>query len=358
MIFVNVWIWFKRLITPSSNSGLNTEQYRQRVLMLVIMSTLTSFFLYWYVKSMQVSEVHDNWERISLNIFDIEKGTFRPDTLNVIVFKSFVPPNIKNIKVGMMPQVRDKINMDGSGIYYTLNTVINPPERNISVDTWLSTIEINQNPDYPFALQDLKYEMKKRFSQRQLSDLAYMSVDRFDICEPKILQTPFSRTSPAYYASDNNTQFMYKVNNTEGVFNSGDSEIQKANILFRCENANIRLISSGCIKLADFTESSWMALYDVSRVRYTLTLPKHAYIESVIVTFGTPTEFILSEPTPDEIGECQILYKDIDKIKFLQRNGLTFTAKFPVLENFQNVKIFIFTSILAFLSTMNSFKLF
>jgi len=145
--------------------------------------------------------------------------------------------------------------------------------------------------------------------------------------------------------------FSYK-SRLDFSIRGGNAETEYANLIYggprREDIANYRLTSD----YIDYTTSPWLALYDVSRFDYKLKLPQYCFIESLEFFFMDPCEFLPLYPEPDKITSNTLYYTDIEKIQMLQANGFHVTVKLPLLENFQNMKIFVLTSLIAFLCTI------
>jgi hypothetical protein len=110
-----------------------------------------------------------------------------------------------------------------------------------------------------------------------------------------------------------------------------------------------RITSGNISKLDDKYEGSgdvlakpcWYRLEDISQSYYKIRLNTET-IDSLILKldFTGVTEFSNMDPEPDEIDMSSIVFKDKNKIRKIQADGLTFHATFKELQNMQSVRMF------------------
>lgn len=93
---------------------------------------------------------------------------------------------------------------------------------------------------------------------------------------------------------------------------------------------------------------------DVSKVFEIVRIPLATaqFVNSITIDYRCPTEFGHLDPEPDEMTYSAIRYFDKDKIKKIAWDGLKFHAKFPDMENIQEVRIFVLTTIVTLLLTL------
>lgn len=316
---------------------------------------------------MQVYTFSDNWERESLNISNYNNfitietrnndgvkidTIYEPlepvqDTLNVYILKLFVPFNEEIVYFRAHERISERIEIGHSGLYYSLDTWTNNIGKSDGMDyrKFVSDIYKRQDSIYPFDLDKFMTIINDKWPNNDKNGLAYICLERFDISQPKQLWG-----KPGIWEDNSDIGvYYYNIKNTEGLFSGGSEISEHAHILGMKENMQQELSYAGQVGGKEYTTSPLFALYDISRISYRLKLPKNVYIETLSLSFGSPSEFIFSVPVPDIVDESAIWYKDQNKIKQLQEHGLSLTVKFPLMENLQTMKSFLFTSILAFL---------
>lgn len=75
------------------------------------------------------------------------------------------------------------------------------------------------------------------------------------------------------------------------------------------------------------------------------------FVKSLTIDYRCPTEFGYLNPEPDERTISSIRYYDEDKIYKIAWDGLKFHAKFPDMENVQEIRLFALTTIVTLLIT-------
>ena len=93
---------------------------------------------------------------------------------------------------------------------------------------------------------------------------------------------------------------------------------------------------------------------DISKVFEIIRIPVATaqYVKSLTIDFRCPTEFSHIDPEPDEMNYSAIRFFDEDKIQKIAWDGLKLHAKFPDMENIQEVRIFALTTIITLLMTI------
>jgi len=99
-----------------------------------------------------------------------------------------------------------------------------------------------------------------------------------------------------------------------------------------------------------FAGPRWLAMEDISQMYYTIQLDVPQQKDSIDLTidFVGATEFLDIQPEPDERSLSSIRYTDQNKIRKIADNGrLKVYCKFPEMENVQELRLFLLTTILA-----------
>lgn len=76
------------------------------------------------------------------------------------------------------------------------------------------------------------------------------------------------------------------------------------------------------------------------------------YVKSITIDYKCPTEFGYLNPEPDERTFSSIRYYDKNKINKIAWDGLTVHATFPDMENIQEVRLFLLTTVITILITL------
>jgi len=315
---------------------------------------------------MQVAEVSDKWDRLSFSIGNHSRFAidtiYRRDTVNVLVFQSFASRS-KHYKYSI--DLNEKLKrfwpLKYTGIYYRQEAHINPigiVEGDTGVlqvpwESYKEAIEYTDSLQRHFDLAALESKWKRMGKEDLLDSCKYVKVERFEeTILPRILFSPPYESLEIRGKIDSiGASFSYK-SEVDISIRGGNTEMQLAQLIYGPFQGNsvtdMRMPSDN----KDYTTSPWLALYDVSRFDYKLKLPRDCYIESLEIFFMDPCEFLPLYPEPDITTSNTLYYTDIEKIKMLQVNGFHVTVKLPLLENFQNMKIFVLTSLIAFLCTI------
>lgn len=113
--------------------------------------------------------------------------------------------------------------------------------------------------------------------------------------------------------------------------------------------ASVWFLPSGWIyKSTMISKPDWFSLEDISQQYYDVKLRTHSIDSTRLkVDFCGVSEFSQMLPEPDEVGMSYILFTDFEKIEQIEKNGLLFHAKFKELENMQQIRLFLLTSIMA-----------
>lgn len=99
-----------------------------------------------------------------------------------------------------------------------------------------------------------------------------------------------------------------------------------------------------------FAGPRWLAMEDISQMYYTIQLDVPRQKDSIDLTidFVGATEFLDILPEPDERSLSCIRYTDQNKIRKIANNGgLKVYCKFPEMENVQELRLFLLTTIIA-----------
>ncbi len=96
------------------------------------------------------------------------------------------------------------------------------------------------------------------------------------------------------------------------------------------------------------------AVEDVSKLVEIIRIPPASArnIKSLTIDYVCPTEFGTLLPEPDLITYSAIRYTDPKKLNQIAWNGLEYHAKFPDMENFQEIRLFAITTIITILITL------
>lgn len=99
-----------------------------------------------------------------------------------------------------------------------------------------------------------------------------------------------------------------------------------------------------------FFRPGWLNPCDISQGYYRVSLIPSAIDEVMLeINFIGATTFSQMYPEPDVITMNSIVFRDQEKVKIIQRNGLEFHASFNEMVNRQNVRNFFLTTILSLL---------
>jgi hypothetical protein len=87
--------------------------------------------------------------------------------------------------------------------------------------------------------------------------------------------------------------------------------------------------------------------YDISQCYYKLNFTGNFDKEVIIFDFIGATHFSEMWPEPDKKTMSSIEFSDLEKIKEIEMNGLTFHAQFPELQNWQSARVFLLTALMS-----------
>lgn len=102
---------------------------------------------------------------------------------------------------------------------------------------------------------------------------------------------------------------------------------------------------------------NWYRLFDISQTKYQIKpfdlksriLPIKANLNAIHIDLGVFTEFtIMSNIEPDEKTYSSIVFTDKDKIQQIKEKGLVFLAEYPDNRNVQEIRMIVFSALLAF----------
>lgn len=87
-----------------------------------------------------------------------------------------------------------------------------------------------------------------------------------------------------------------------------------------------------------------------SHLRINVNIPYSVKINTLSFTTKAPSEFLENlSPSPDSIAINGIFYNDSTKLEWIRQSGLELHVRYPDLEDVQDAKIFLITTILAIL---------
>lgn len=102
---------------------------------------------------------------------------------------------------------------------------------------------------------------------------------------------------------------------------------------------------------------NWYRLFDISQTKYQIKpfelkskiLPIKADLDAIRIDLGVFTEFtMMSNIEPDEKTYSSIVFTDKDKIQQIKEKGLDFLAEYPDNRNVQEIRMIVFSALLAF----------
>ncbi|MEE3415140.1 MAG: hypothetical protein VZR53_07205 [Prevotella sp.] len=92
--------------------------------------------------------------------------------------------------------------------------------------------------------------------------------------------------------------------------------------------------------------SDFFSAFDLSQSTQSIHINSEIPIGILQVMFDVPIELVGSNPQPDYISTTGIGFKDPEKTKIIQKEGVNFHVKFPTMENKQLIRSLILTTIL------------
>ncbi len=96
------------------------------------------------------------------------------------------------------------------------------------------------------------------------------------------------------------------------------------------------------------SKPSWFSFEDISQQYYEIKLRTYDIDSTTLsVDFCGVAEFSQMIPEPDEVGMSSVVFTDFDKIEQIERDGLKFHARFKEVENMQQIRLFLLTSVMA-----------
>lgn len=96
------------------------------------------------------------------------------------------------------------------------------------------------------------------------------------------------------------------------------------------------------------SKPSWFSFEDISQQYYDIKLRTYDIDSTTLsIEFCGVAEFSQMIPQPDEVGMSSVVFTDYDKIEQIESDGLKFHARFKELENMQQIRLFLLTSIMA-----------
>lgn len=99
-------------------------------------------------------------------------------------------------------------------------------------------------------------------------------------------------------------------------------------------------------------EPNFFSLEDISQAYYKFNIQSSTIDSmSLRIYFAGACEFSRIHPEPDDIGLNSITFHNADKINTIRSSGLLFYVRFIELQNLQNVRLFLITSVLGGLLT-------
>lgn len=98
----------------------------------------------------------------------------------------------------------------------------------------------------------------------------------------------------------------------------------------------------------------FLVLEDFSKIVEVIRIPPASaqFVKSLTIDYMCPTDFGTLYPKPDMMTYGAIRYTDPKKLNQIAWNGLEYHAKFPDMENFQDVRLFAITTIVTILITI------
>jgi len=174
---------------PEKDSGWrNTLKF----FLLCIVVCITCLTVIWYIKIMQVAEVSDKWDRMSVSIgnsrFAIDT-IYRRDTVNVLVFQSFASRS-KHYKysIDLNEKLKRLWPIRYPGIYYRQETHIDAfgvieGDTGVLQAPWESYKEAIEHTDSlqrHFDLAALESKWRRMGKEDLLDSCKYVKVERFE----------------------------------------------------------------------------------------------------------------------------------------------------------------------------------
>lgn len=126
----------------------------------------------------------------------------------------------------------------------------------------------------------------------------------------------------------------------EGLFPDAEADLVK--------DARFSFMYPAFCSFPSFTD-----LWDISQRSYHLQLDADPrQIEELSFDFLGPIELFPMDPVPDEISMSGFVFTDSVKLRRIREKGLLFHARFPQMENLQDVRIFGLTTFVSLFFTL------
>ncbi len=112
--------------------------------------------------------------------------------------------------------------------------------------------------------------------------------------------------------------------------------------------SNIQIDKNGKAVL-DKHKQGFFTLHDVSQSKYEIKPFLSDDISVIVIDLGIITEFTPQDIIPDKKNLTSIYFTDQNKIEQIQKNGLSFYARYPELQNKQAERVFLVTALMTLL---------